>query len=286
MACLANAPAHAQEAAVALGKKLAADSGVRWAVRDVRHPLLGSIKFAVQDKDVTTVVGNEKIFSLTYVSCQKASEKIAIELTNAPSSAPASGLGPVDLPRLVCNSPGPQGALVKKDIEASWEIGVLGDTLARGLSPAELRRCASIDVLQNLALPKGWPRESQPVTLQITPYGRELDEVFAMCFEPTAYAQEEPRPPAAPAARVASPPAPASDRKPQPADLAWKAARTVASGRTNVRAAASLGSAVVIQLDPGATILVQATSTEWWKVKPRTGSGFSGYIRQDRLQLQ
>ena len=71
-----------------------------------------------------------------------------------------------------------------------------------------------------------------------------------------------------------------------PEDPSWKSARTAASGRTNVRAAANLTSAVVIQLDPGALILVQPTATEWWKVKPLGGAGFSGYIRQDRLQLQ
>ena len=296
-AITASIPLHAQESAVAIGKKLAVDSGVRWTVRDLRHPLLGSIKFAVQERDVATVVGNEKILSLTYVSCQKTSEKIAIELTNAPSSAPATGLGPVDLPRLVCNSPRPQGGLVKSDLAASWEIGVLGDALARGLSPAELRRCVSIDVLQNVALPRGWPRESQPLTLQITPYARELDEVFAMCFEPSAYAQDEPRPAAvAPPARLsrtpeptappARTPAPPAERKAQPEDASWKAARTVANGRTNVRAGANLGSAVVIQLDPGALILVQPTSTDWWKVKPRSGAAYGGYIREDRLQLE
>jgi len=50
--------------------------------------------------------------------------------------------------------------------------------------------------------------------------------------------------------------------------------------------AGSLRSSVVLQLDPGATILVQRTSTEWWKVKPRRGADFSGYIRQDRFVFE
>ena len=87
-------PLHGEEPAASIGKRLAADSGVRWTVHDTRHPLLGSIKFAVQEKDVATTVGKEKIFSLSYVSCQKTPEKVAIELTNAPASAPAGGLGP------------------------------------------------------------------------------------------------------------------------------------------------------------------------------------------------
>jgi hypothetical protein len=190
-------------------------------------------------------------------------------------------LGPVDLPRLVCNSPGPQGGLVKSDIAASWEIGVLGDTLARGLNPADIRRCVSIDVLQNLALPVGWPRESQRVALQITPYGRELDAVLAECGEAPTFAQEEPRP----AAPAAAPPVPPAARR-EPADLPWKAARTIASGRTNVRAAPNLDSRAVVQLDPGARILVQPASAPWWKVKPVNGAGFAGYIREDRFALE
>jgi len=262
---------------VAIGKRLAADSGVRWTVHDTRHPLLGSIKFAVQEKDVATTVGKEKIFSLSYVSCQKTPEKIAIELTSAPSTSPTSGLGPVDLPRLVCGSPGPQGGLVKSDLAASWEIGVLGDTLARGLSPAELRRCVTIDVLQNLAMPVGWTPQSQRVALQITPYGKELDAVFAECGEAATFAPEAPRPASIPK----SGPAPA-----QRQEIEWKPARTTAKGRSNVRAAPSLDSRVVIQLDPGARVLVQPAAPTWWKVKPASGAAFSGYIRDDRFQLE
>jgi hypothetical protein len=53
-----------------------------------------------------------------------------------------------------------------------------------------------------------------------------------------------------------------------------------------VRRAASLDSGVVIQLDPGARILVQQTSAEWWKVKPRSGASFGGYVRRDRVAFE
>jgi hypothetical protein len=32
-------------------------------------------------------------------------------------------------------------------------------------------------------------------------------------------------------------------------------------------------------------VLVQSTGTDWWRAKAASGSGFSGYIRQDRLAL-
>ncbi len=273
-ACAAAIPVHGEEPAAAIGKRLAADSPIRWDVREVKHPLLGAIKYAVQTNETVTTVGNEKILSRAYVSCQKESGKVAIELTSALASDPTGGLGPADLPRLVCNGPGSQGAgLARSELAASWEIGELGDTLARGLAPAAIRRCASIDALQNLALPAGSTRESQRVALLITPYGKDLDAVFAACGEASAYAREESRPAAAPVA--------AAPREETP----WKAARTISKGRTNIRAAARLDAAVVIQLDPGALILVQPAAAQWWKVKPRTGADFAGYIRQDRLQL-
>jgi hypothetical protein len=288
-----NAPAFGEEAAAAIGKKLAADSGIHWHVREADHPLLGPIQYAVLQNEVATSVRNQKIFSNAYVSCQRKSGTLAIELTSAPASDLAGGLGPADLPRLVCNKPGPTGGLVKSDLDASWEISTLGDTLARGLSPSALRQCASIDVLQNLALPRGWPLETQRIAMQIAPYSRELDAVFVRCGETTAFVEAEPpRPVAAAPARPATaqappaPPAPRIEQKASPAELPWRAARTIASGRTNIRAGPNLASPVVIQLDPGAPVLVQQTPGEWWKVRPANGAGFSGYIRSDRLQLE
>lgn len=291
LACGASIPCAGEEPVVAIGKRFAVDSGLQWDMREANHPVLGPIQFAGRKSEVTTAVREHRIFSNAYVSCQRKTGTIALELTNAPSTAPDRGLGPIDLPRLVCNSPGPQGAgVVKTDIAASWEIGALGDALARGLSPAALRNCVSIDVLQNLALPAAWRQESQRVGLQITPYARELDAVFARCGEASAYAiVEEPRP-AVPATRAgASParPAPAATERVAPAaELPWLAARTTAKGKTNVRAAPNLGSAVVIQLDAGARLEVQKAAADWWKVRPAPGAGnFSGYIREDRVEL-
>jgi SH3-like domain-containing protein len=63
----------------------------------------------------------------------------------------------------------------------------------------------------------------------------------------------------------------------------WRTARVISSGKTNVRAAATLQSAVVAQLDPGAIVLVQRMGGEWWRAKSSAGAAFEGYIREDRL---
>jgi hypothetical protein len=281
LACVA---AYGEEAVVALGKQRAAQSTLRWDVRDASHPRMGSIKVAVPRNSIVTPVRNRKIVSLVFFSCEKTAEKIAIELANASESDARGGLGPVDLPRLVCNSPRPGGGdtLVKSDLAATWEISEIGDALARGLSPAALRRCASIDVLQNVALPQGWSQENQRIAIELIPYGRELDAVFSACGEPTAFASVEQSPASKPPL-VRPESAKRTDPSARNADVSWKPARTTAKGRTNVRASPRLDSAVVTQLSPDERVLVQPTSTEWWKAKPRTGTAFSGYIRQDRL---
>lgn len=290
----ASIPSHGEEPVVSIGKQRAAAAAIEWDVRDVSHPLMGPIKTAVQKNAITTAVKGGKVLSQAFVSCQKNNGKISIELANAPESDARTGLGPVDLPRLVCNSPRPQGdgVLVKSDLAASWEIGGLGDTLARGLSPAALRRCASIDVLQNVALPKGWSQQSLRIAMEITPYARQLDAVFAACGETTAFAPEAAAPVAeeraapAPPLVAAMPPPPKGDPVARPAEVSWKPARAIATGRTNVRRAANIDSAVVIQLNPGARVWVQQTSAEWWKVKPRSGASFAGYIRRDRVVFE
>lgn len=284
---MASIPSRGEEPVVSMGKQRAAASAIEWDVRDVNHPVMGPIKAAVQRRAVVTAVGSEKILSLAFVSCQKSAGKIAIELANATEADARGGLGPVDLPRLVCNSPRPQGdgVLAKSDLAASWEIGALGDTLARGLSPATLRRCVSIDVLQNVALPQGWPRESQRVAMELTPYARELDAIFTACGETTAFAPQGTTPSAKPQVGQLEP-APRGDQGARSADAPWKPARTTAKGRTNVRKAASIDSAVVTQLPPGVKILVQQTSAEWWKVRLRSGASISGYIRRDRVVFE
>ena len=298
-------PSRCEDAVVPIGKQRAGAAATEWDVRDVNHPLMGPIRAAVQRRSVVTTAGSNKVLSLAFVSCQKSSGTIAIELANAAEGDARGGLGPVDLPRLVCNSPRPQGdgALAKSDLAASWEISTLGDALARGLSPVALRKCVSIDVLQNVALPAASAVKSQKIAMELTPYGKELDAVFTACGEATAFAPEarpapalpqvariEPPPKLDPPPRAEPPPkveaSPKSDPGARPGDAQWKPARTMAKGRTNVRVADSLNSAVVTQLPPGVRILVQETSAEWWKVKSGGRASFSGYIRKDRVVFE
>lgn len=267
-ASLAGLPSRAEEAVVAIGKQRAAASAVEWEVRDVNHPRLGPIKFASRKAAVVTPAGGETIVSQAYVSCQKGTRRIAVEFSNAFASNPAGGLGPRAWPQLTCYSPDPKvaGALAMSEIAPKWEVNNLGDALAQGLAASDLRRCVSIDVLQDIALPAGNAQGSRQVLMELLTYSRALDAVFTVCGEKTAYA------------------APAAD--PPAAAAAWRRARTVAKGRTNVRAAASVDSPLVIALAPGMPVLAQRTSTDWWAVKPRSGSDFSGYIRGDRLVFE
>ncbi len=239
-----------------------AASAFRWDVRDVEHPRLGPIKVAVPRDPVVTPVGKDKIDSLVFFSCEKATRKIAIELANASESDARGGLQPREMPQLICNTPLAQSgnAMRQSELAASWEVSEIGDAMARGLSPSALRRCVSIDVVQNVALPKGWARDTQRIEFALPASSKEVDAVLSACGETAAVAS--------------------SDRK---SDDSWKPARTTAKGRTNVRASPGLDSAVVVQLAPNEKVLVQSTSTEWWKVKPRKGEAFRGYIRQDRL---
>ena len=289
----ASMPSHCEDAAVSIGKQRAAGSAIEWDVRDVNHPLMGPIKAAVQRRSVVTAAGSAKVLSLAFVSCQKGTGKIAIELANATEGDARGGLGPVDLPRLVCNSPRSlgDGALVKSDLAASWEISTLGDALARGLSPAALRRCVSIDVLQNVALPAASTVKSQKIAMELTPYGRELDAIFTACGETTAFAPEERPALAQPQVARVEPspglePTPKGNQVARPGDARWKQARTVSKGRTNIRAADNLNSPVVTQLPPGVKILIQESSAEWWKVKSGGRASFSGYIRRDRVVFE
>jgi len=239
-----------------------AAGALEWNVSDVEHPRLGPIKIAVPRNPVVTSVGKDKIDSLVFFSCEKTRRKVAIELANASEADARGGLQPREMPQLICNTPPAQSgnAMRQSELATGWEVSAIGDALVRGLSPSALRRCASIDVVQNVALPKGWAQDSQRIEFALPPSAKELDSVLAACEETTAVAS--------------------SARK---ADAPWKPARTTPKGKTNVRASPGIDAAVVIQLDANGKVLVQSTSTDWWKVKPRTGNAFSGYIRQDRL---
>jgi hypothetical protein len=280
--CLAALPAHPEEQAATIGKQRAAGSRLQWETREAGHPTLGEIRFAVVKNPVETPVGNAKVFSRAYVSCQKGSRKLAIELTNTAALDDPGGLQPGAMPRLICSrlavsgdgkAPG-DGKLVQEELLANWELSEIGDVLTRGFRAFPLRECISIGVVQDVLLPRGWAQKSTRVEFEILPYNRELDSVFVACGELTAYE------PAAPA--VASAPAGVSAPVKE-TGAPWRQARTTSSGKTNVRAAPSLQSATVTQLFPGSVILVQQTDGEWWRAKPSRGAAFGGYIRQDRL---
>jgi len=281
--CAASVRVHGEELVVTLGKQHAARSAVAWIAHETDNAHLGPIRFAARKDGVTTATkGSEKILSQVYVSCQLGLDIIAIELTNAPASDPAGGLRPMDMPRLVCSSPAPagDGSLITSDLPARWEIRPLGDVLTRELLPADLRRCVAIDVLQDVALPAGSAQKSQRIAMEILPYDRTLDAVFAACGEKTAYASVETKPAAAPVAKPRAGP-----ESTAPPVAAWKPARTIAKGRTNVRSAASVDAALVVKLDPDTKVLVRPAATSWWEVKLRGGKNSLGYIRESRLDF-
>jgi hypothetical protein len=264
--------APADSLVVSMGKQRAQRLGVQWEVRDVDHPVLGPIKVAVPKTGVLTPVQDVKIVSAAFVSCQKRTGRIAIELANSIESNPNGGLMPTEMPHLVCNRPDgvKVNSLATSPIEATWKTNELGDAMAQGLAPGMLRLCVSIDILQSVTLPVPAPLQGNRIAMEIAPYGRELDEVFSACGEKTAFAAEarKPKPEAAPDGG------------------SWKIARTVAQGKTNVRAGPGIDSRAVVQLPPGARIEAQLAVAPWWKVRPLSRKGFSGYVREDRLVFE
>lgn len=272
---------------MALGKQRAAASNAHWELHNLRHPVMGAIEAAIWLKAQSTDAGRDRILSSVYLSCERVPDRIAIELANSPASDPKDGVGPMDLPKLTCVGLDAKGATTRSEITAYWSINDYGDTLARGIAPAALRRCATIEIAENVALPPKWPKESQKISIEFSPYARELDDIFDACGEAPVYAAAKapaasPSPPAR-AVEAAEPPKGA----PRPKIVQdWKPAHAVASGRTNVRASASIVSGVVTHLAPGQKILVQPSAGDWWLVKPRAGSAFEGYIRRDRFALE
>jgi hypothetical protein len=279
---LASLPALADDLVVTLGKQRAAASTLQWEAREAGHPKLGPIRFAFLKTPVTTPVGDQKVSSNIYVSCETTTRKMAVELTNSTRPDDPAGLKPKATPRLVCNNLAEPGKprLVQDDLTARWEVNAIGDVLARGISPYAMRECVSIAVIEEVVLPKGWATADAKIQFEIAPYGKELDDIFATCGQQAVYAHAKPPapPPAPTPALVAS----------QSTELPWREARTTARGHTNVRAQPTLNSAVVIELAPGDVILVQRTGTEWWhaKSRPNARAAFDGYIRQDRLNFK
>ena len=302
-------PALAQDSPESLGKARAAASRHVWEVRDAQHPVLGNIRFAFLKSAVETPVGGSKVYSRAYVSCVKGVDKFAIELTNATAPDDPKGLKANADPRLFCNRPGGPGEsrLVREPILANWQMNTLGDALAYGFRAFPLRECASIDVVQEVSLPAGWSQKSAKVEFSITPYNRELDQVFVTCGAETAYKDAAPAkvatapappkaipPPAATTPVKSAPPPPPPPAQPPKVGAAaspatsgsWQPARVLTTGKTNVRAEPSTASRIVIELHPGMPVLVQSTGSDWYRAKSSSGTPFEGFIRQDRLQLK
>ncbi len=279
----------ADDALVALGKQRAAASTARWEVRSLRHPTLGAIEAAIWLNAQSTDAGRDRIVTSVYLTCERVADRIALELANAPASDAKSGVGPMDLPKLTCVGLDAKGASARSEIRANWEINDFGDTLARGLAPAALRRCASIEIAENVALPPKWPKESQRITIEFSPFARELDEIFETCGVASAYAVAAANPPVAnpPVANppVANPPEAKAGARPRVVEE-WKNAHAVAQGRTNVRSSASLESSIITHLLSNQKILVRPSAGDWWLVRPRAGPAFEGYIRRDRFVLE
>ena len=240
-------------------------------------------------------MGNAKVFSRAYFSCQKGG-RFAIELANATAPDDPKGMRPQTDPRLYCNRPIQpwDEKLVQEELLTRWAVNDIGDALAQGFRPFPLRECVSIRVVQEVVLPQGWAQKSAKVEFDILPYNRELDAIFAACGEVSAYAPAAPavaaRPATAPAP-VASAPPPRPAPAPAPvaskeASEPWQTVRVLSSGKTNVRAGPRLESAIVTELAPGAIVLVQRTGSEWWRARSSSGAAFEGYIRQDRLAFK
>src|SRR5258708_8802601 len=209
-----------------------AGSVIEWEVREVGHPRMGAIKVAVPRSSIATTVGADKIQSLVFCSCEKALGKIAIELANAPESDGRAGLAPKQMPRLVCYI-----GTAKSELATSWLVSDLGDALARGLSPSALRRCASIEAPQNIALPQGRARATQRCRIELKPSTEAIDSVLTECGatpSPATSAAATPAPPTpatpAPATPASATPAKAAPATPAKAAAAesWKPARTIA----------------------------------------------------------
>ena len=325
--CIAAANAQDVNPSATLGKQRAAASKLEWEVREAGHPVLGNIRFAVMRQPVETVVGGQKVFSRAYLSCLKGTRVLAIELTNQIAPDDRKGLRQNKDPRLVCTRPDTPGSekLVQEDLLANWDPNELGDMLSKGFRAFPLRECVSIHVVEEVALPPSWSQKSTKVEFDITPYTRQLDEVFVACGDVSAYnapapapakpvavaaAPPQPKtpPPAPPAVKqapaplkpapAAPAPAPAPAHAPVPVPVptasagpappeGWLRARALSTGgKTNVRSAPNLGSSIVIQLDPSTPVFVEKTATEWWKARSASGPLWEGFIRQDRLAFR
>ena len=286
-ALAAAAPlAAAEDLAATLGKQRATGSRVEWEIREAGHPALGAIRFAYVKRPVETRVGSSVVYSRAYFSCQRERRTFALELANATAPADPGGLKPAADPRLLCNRPLPGGSVAREEILASWDINEkIGDVMTRGLRAFPLRECASISVQQEVALPESWGQKTARIEFELHPYAREIDSIFTTCGERSAYGPGPAGPAVAAAAQQQPSPRPPS---PQPSPKGegasgWREARTLPTGKTNVRAGPTLQSKIAAELHPGSVVMVQRAQNEWWRARPSRGSAWEGFIRQDRL---
>jgi hypothetical protein len=325
VASSAQGATPAGDLVTAAGMQRAEQSELHWTVRDGSHPKLGPIKVAISLDAHTSYIGTAKIVSTIYISCEKKTNKIAIELTNARTIDLGSGLKPKEMPQLICLGIALPGALPPRtQIPVKWEMNDLGDVLARDLSSSTLRACPAIEVRENILVPPALGKDNQEITFEVAPYAHALDAVFSACGDASVYANVPAEKPAvvaeakpvpaapipaapspAPAAPAVPPPAvppPAPKAAPAPAstpaptapaptapapsaEASYLRAHTVAHGRTNIRKSPDLGSPVIAQLPPGVRILVQESVDDWWHVKSPSGATFEGYVRRDRFTL-
>jgi hypothetical protein len=289
----------APESVAEQGKTRALASKLDWDVREAQHPELGYVYFAHLREPFMTEIGRAKVYSNAYISCSPATKTIAIELTNQSRLDDPGGLKPSAMPRLICVGPAPGIGThtVQQLLDAEWHVSGIGDAMARGFRPSVLRECAAIGVLERVELPSGSSQPVATIEFQIPPFARELDSVFVACGEATAYATPVPAArapsvataPASPAPPVAKvgPATTSPPVTPQATETAWRTARSIAAGRTNVRAAPDLRAAIVAQVPPGTVLLARQSEGDWWHVKPYRGRAkFDGYIRVDRLDLR
>jgi len=302
-------PAFAQQPAPDAAQSPLPSSPLLWEIRDGTHPKLGPIRVAVPSTSIVTPVGKEKIMSLVFFSCERSKGEIAIELANAAESDTKGGLFPKQMPKLFCD---PRSTAPRTEIASTWFVSELGDALTRGLAPSVFRRCAAVQIVQDLALPRGWSGETKHIEIEVIPYKKEIDEVLATCAEgPRLAAQAPTAPPpktaAAPAPAQLTPPAPAKapaaaapkvasaeppKTSPAPSsasspvassDAPWRSAHTLASSRSNIRSSPSIDSSVVTTLEAGVSVLVQPAGSDWWRVRTHLTNPPLGFIRQDRL---
>jgi hypothetical protein len=194
---VAGLPGHGEELYITLGKQRAASSPIIWEQGESSHPALGPIIYAMIKNPILTRAGNVQVSSRAYVSCERTTRRIAIELANARGAEDPGGLKPKTMPRLVCQTTTTptDSKLVQETLDARWTVNDLGDAMARGFRPFPLRECVAIGVEQEVELPKGSTPASVKVHFEITPYTRELDEVFTACGEMSAYRATDIAPP-------------------------------------------------------------------------------------------